>query len=38
VALSDGADFGWPGFVRLNFGTTPSQLEAALARMDSVLA
>ncbi|MGO2133184.1 MAG: MalY/PatB family protein [Halomonas sp.] len=38
VALSDGADFGWPGFVRLNFGTTPSQLEAALVRMDSVLA
>lgn len=37
VALSDGADFGWPGFVRLNFGTTPSQLEAALKRMDSVL-
>ncbi|HSH47069.1 MAG TPA: PatB family C-S lyase [Halomonas sp.] len=38
VALSDGADFGWPGFVRLNFGTTPSQLEEALARMDQVLA
>lgn len=38
VALSDGADFGWPGFVRLNFGTTPSQLEEALARMDRVLA
>ncbi|MGQ4878325.1 MalY/PatB family protein [Billgrantia sp. LNSP4103-1] len=37
VALSDGADFGWPGFVRLNFGTTASQLEAALARLDSVL-
>ncbi len=32
VALSDGADFGWPGFVRLNFGTTAEQLEAALAR------
>jgi len=37
VALSDGADFGWPGFVRLNFGTTASQLEAALARLDRVL-
>ncbi len=37
VALSDGADFGWPGFVRLNFGTTASQLEAALARLDGVL-
>ncbi|QPL45614.1 PatB family C-S lyase [Halomonas sp. A40-4] len=38
VALSDGAAFGHPGFVRLNFGTTASQLEAALARMDTLLA
>ncbi|MGR4070001.1 MalY/PatB family protein [Billgrantia sp. C5P2] len=37
VALSDGADFGWPGFVRLNFGTTASQLEEALVRLDTVL-
>ena len=37
VALSDGAAFGSPGFVRLNFGTTASQLEAALARMDRLL-
>ncbi|WP_106479033.1 MalY/PatB family protein [Phytohalomonas tamaricis] len=37
VALSDGADFGWPGFVRLNFGTESSRLEAALERMDRVL-
>lgn len=37
VALSDGAAFGCPGFVRLNFGTTAAQLEAALARMDSLL-
>ncbi|MFG6158983.1 MalY/PatB family protein [Halomonas sp. 1390] len=37
VALSDGADFGWPGFVRLNFGTTAIQLEAALTRLDGVL-
>jgi len=37
VALSDGADFGWPGFARLNFGTTAKQLEAALARLDGVL-
>lgn len=37
VALSDGAAFGSPGFVRLNFGTTASQLEAALSRMDLVL-
>ena len=37
VALSDGAAFGSPGFVRLNFGTTASQLEAALVRMDRLL-
>ncbi|MCC5882881.1 MAG: PatB family C-S lyase [Halomonas sp.] len=37
VALSDGNDFGWPGFVRLNFGTTASQLEEALGRLDGVL-
>ncbi|EWH03254.1 hypothetical protein Q427_04330 [Halomonas sp. BC04] len=37
VALSDGSDFGWPGFVRLNFGTTATQLEEALARLDGVL-
>ncbi|MFO8046435.1 MAG: aminotransferase class I/II-fold pyridoxal phosphate-dependent enzyme, partial [Halomonas sp.] len=38
VALSDGADFGAPGLARLNFGTTATQLEAALARLDEVLA
>jgi cysteine-S-conjugate beta-lyase len=38
VALSDGAGFGWPGFARLNFGTTATQLEKALARLDGVLA
>jgi cystathionine beta-lyase len=37
VALSDGADFGWPGFVRLNFGTPPALLEDALQRLDEVL-
>lgn len=37
VALSDGAAFGCPGFVRLNFGTTASQLDAALMRMDKLL-
>lgn len=37
VALSDGADFGSPGFARLNFGTTASQLEEALVRLDGVL-
>ncbi|GHE22421.1 MalY/PatB family protein [Halomonas urumqiensis] len=38
VALSGGGDFGAPGFARLNFGTTEHQLEAALARLDGVLA
>lgn len=38
VALSDGADFGHPGFARLNFGTTATQLEEALSRLDGVLA
>ncbi len=37
VALSDGADFGRPGFVRLNFGTTAAQLDEALRRLDAVL-
>ena len=33
VALSPGAQFGAPGFVRLNFGTQRSRLAEALARM-----
>lgn len=33
VGLSDGADFGAPGFVRLNFGTRRALLEEALARI-----
>ncbi|WP_048307793.1 MalY/PatB family protein [Halomonas sp. PR-M31] len=37
VALSDGADFGWPGFVRLNFGTPAALLEQGLQRLDEVL-
>lgn len=37
VALSDGADFGWPGFVRLNFGMPRSWLEEALLRLDRLL-
>ena len=35
VGLSNGADFGLPGWVRLNFGCTQSTLEAALERMKS---
>ncbi len=33
VGLSDGAEFGLPGFVRLNFGCPPSILDTALSRM-----
>ncbi len=35
VGLSDGADFGAPGWVRLNFGCPRETLEAALQRMVS---
>ena len=35
VALSPGAQFGIPGFVRLNFGTQRAVLEEALTRMNS---
>ena len=37
VGLSDGADFGAPGFVRLNFGCRRALLETALARMAQAL-
>lgn len=37
VALSEGADFGLPGFARLNFGCSRSILESALQRLDKVL-
>jgi bifunctional pyridoxal-dependent enzyme with beta-cystathionase and maltose regulon repressor activities len=35
VALSPGAQFGSPAFVRLNFGTQRARLVDALARMRS---
>jgi cystathionine beta-lyase len=38
VALSPGAQFGAPRFVRLNFGTQRARLEQALARMSRALA
>ena len=38
VGLSDGADFGLPGWVRLNFGCPPATLEEALARMTKACA
>ena len=33
LGLSDGADFGTPGFVRLNFGTRRALLDEALERL-----
>jgi cystathionine beta-lyase len=38
VGLSDGADFGAPGFVRLNFGCRRALLDEALTRMAKALA
>jgi cystathionine beta-lyase len=38
VALSPGAQFGAPRFVRLNFGTQRARLAQALERMRSALA
>ncbi len=37
VGLSDGRDFGWEGFVRLNFGCPRSILEKGLNRMEKAL-
>jgi cystathionine beta-lyase len=37
VGLSDGADFGAPGFVRLNFGCSRSLLAEGLTRLGSAL-
>ena len=37
VGLSDGADFGLPGFVRLNFGCPRATLDLALERMTAAL-
>ncbi len=37
VGLSDGAAFGAPGFVRLNFGCSRILLEKALGRMDRTI-
>lgn len=38
IGLSDGKDFGLPGFVRLNFGCPPSRLEEGLARITRAVA
>jgi len=34
AGLNDGAEFGTPGYLRLNFGCPRSMLEAILARME----
>jgi cystathionine beta-lyase len=33
IGLSEGGDFGWPGFVRLNFGCRRALLQEALRRI-----
>lgn len=38
VGLSDGTDFGSPGFLRLNFAAPAALLETALARMEAAIA
>ncbi|MDA0343869.1 MAG: putative C-S lyase, partial [Verrucomicrobia bacterium] len=38
VGLSDGSDFGAPGFLRLNLGCSRTLLEQALARMERACA
>ena len=37
LALSNGADFGAPGFVRLNFGCPQATLEEGLRRFANAL-
>jgi cystathionine beta-lyase len=37
VGLSDGSDFGAPGFIRLNFGCRRELLGEALGRMERAL-
>jgi cystathionine beta-lyase len=37
VGLSDGAEFGSPGFLRLNFGCPRATLDEALKRMESAI-
>jgi cystathionine beta-lyase len=35
--LSDGAFFGWPGWIRFNFGTTRAHMLAGLEKMAAVV-
>ena len=38
VGLNDGADYGWPGFVRLNLACDKDLLDKALSRMAAAVA
>jgi len=38
VGLSDGAEFGSPDYLRLNFAAPPDLLREALSRMERALA
>ncbi len=38
LGLSDGSDFGAPGFVRLNFACPRSRLQLALQRLEQAVA
>jgi cystathionine beta-lyase len=37
VGMSDGGDFGSPGYLRLNFALPPALLDEALARMQRAI-
>jgi len=37
VGLSEGGDFGFPGYVRLNFGCSRALLQEALHRMQRAI-
>ena len=38
VGLNDGADYGWPGFVRMNFACDKALLKRAFERMHAAIA
>jgi len=38
TGLSDGSDFGRPGYLRLNFATPPALLDEAIRRMEAAMA
>ena len=38
VGMNDGADYGWPGFVRLNLACDKDLLDKALSRMAAAVA